>query len=466
MPTVSFDVYSKAFPQISNRIRAIVALPTSPNAAVMTIIDSTAGHPERVWSFNGLPRNNYIFSLDEINGADVPITNLALFNVRPGSIDGGVSRDDEQITVDITPGLVSGTNTFVFDGTGGPAKPNYLGWSIVPSELEGGRGIMIKDEDYTWDAVTGTFTLLIENDQFQSGVTYNIHFNDKAAPTQAVPTILDAKVKLITASTTLTTEDIGCEVIVEPNADYIEVGLPDIGSSAEGRKTRISVFAATQVCVKILSSATIKFGRGNIYILNNESIEIFAYNGEWRVANAVGNFISCGTSVSHDMLQSTLFNVQLLDGTAGLKTKFARIYNEIVINLPATQRCNFDDWTTGNNKYLFSLANSSDPANANRFHFPDRRGLYERNNKIGKAGDYLNSDIVQHSHNFAGDDSMINWNTDPTLWTPRKADGMGTARPGDLNSSNGSGHFIFKTSDTGGTETRPESYLINKYVLL
>lgn len=471
MATVSFDVISKAFPQITNRIRATVSLPTSPNAAVATIIDSTAGHPERTWSFNGLPRNNYIFSLDEINSENVPISNLALFNIRPGSIEGSVSRDDEQITVDITPGLISGENEFVFDGTGDPAKPNYIGWEIVPSELEGGRGILIKGEDYTWDSQTATFKLIIENDIFQSGVTYNIHFNDKSSAVQSSPTITDFITKVIKDSSLLSVDDFGNHIIFEPNADYIEVTLPDIKTVPQGRKLRLEVFSDTLCCVKLVTNDVIKFARGYIYLMPNESLSIFRFNrdaftDEWRVSEPFGNFISCGTIVSHDSVQASLFNVQLIDGTSGLTTKFARIYNEIVLNLPINQRCNFDEWGVGNNKYLYSLANSLNPVNRNRFHFPDRRNLYERANLNGKAGDYLENQNKEHWHNFAGDDSMINWNADPTLWIPEKADGMGSSRPGDLKNGDGLGHYIFKTSKSGGAEARPNSYLINKYILL
>ena len=54
---------------------------------VASIIDTTAGHPTRVYSFSGLPRNNYGFSLDEIDGSGNVVNNLALFDVVPGQVD-------------------------------------------------------------------------------------------------------------------------------------------------------------------------------------------------------------------------------------------------------------------------------------------------------------------------------------------------------------------------------------------
>lgn len=91
-------------------------------------------------------------------------------------------RGDEQIRVGTTPGLVSGESTALFDGSEvsvGVNRPDYRGWNIVPSELTG-RGILVKDVDYSWDTATGLFTLLGVNDKFVQGVYYNINFDKKA----------------------------------------------------------------------------------------------------------------------------------------------------------------------------------------------------------------------------------------------------------------------------------------------
>ena len=115
MPTVVLDAYSKAYPSITNRIRASVFLETDPFALVASIIDTTVGHPARVWHFPGLPRANYGFSLDEIDSGGAVVANLALFSVVPSQIDGTLVRDDEQIKVGTTPGFDSGLNSVFFD---------------------------------------------------------------------------------------------------------------------------------------------------------------------------------------------------------------------------------------------------------------------------------------------------------------------------------------------------------------
>lgn len=84
-----------------------------------------------------------------------------------------VSRNDEQIRVDTTSGLVSGVNSFTFDGTSG--KLDYRGYEPVFTEISG-RGIMVKGVDYSWNYSTGLFTLLIPLDVFVTNRYYNVHF--------------------------------------------------------------------------------------------------------------------------------------------------------------------------------------------------------------------------------------------------------------------------------------------------
>ena len=117
MATVTLNAYSVAFPTITNSIRAAIYKVSDPTAMVASIIDTTSGHPARTWSFTGLDRTNYLFSLDNIDGSGNVVQNLAAFNVVPANIDGLLSRQEEQIEVGVTPNLVAGTNTATFDGS-------------------------------------------------------------------------------------------------------------------------------------------------------------------------------------------------------------------------------------------------------------------------------------------------------------------------------------------------------------
>lgn len=84
-----------------------------------------------------------------------------------------IVRNDEQIQVGTTAGLVAGASSFTFDGTSG--KPDYRGYEIVPSEING-RSPMVKGIDYSWNYTSGLFQLLISGDKFQNLQWYNIHF--------------------------------------------------------------------------------------------------------------------------------------------------------------------------------------------------------------------------------------------------------------------------------------------------
>lgn len=450
MATVVLNAYSKGYPFITNRLRASVYLQSDPQALIATIIDTTAGHPQRIYSFPGLPRNNYGFNLDEIDGSGNVVNNLAKFDVVPGQIQGYLTRDDEQIQVDFTPGFVSGTNSFVFDGTSG--KPDYTGWKIVPSELTG-RGILVEGLDYSWDSATGTFTLLQGGDKFQTGNYYNIHFDPIVNPiANSYPTLRDFEIEFINNTTVLDASFFGKKLIIEPGPAYIEVTLPPIATVVSGRPLMVEVAGSlTPFCVKFIpdSSDIINWLNGHIYCMTQESFWIYkrvVSPGlfEWRLSEVCGNFKTVGQSVAEDAITG-LINKHLLDGSSVDRFQFGRIYNEYILNLPVTQVVNYDVWNTGNNKYFYSLANSADPGNLDKFHFPDRRGLFERNNNTGKAGDWFTDQIKE-------------------ITIPIYSGGGGGNVGVDKNLNSGGPYKIPQT--LGKTETFPAHYLINKYVLL
>lgn len=469
MATTVLEAYSKAYPSITNRLKAYVTKQSAPLAIIASIIDTTPGHPQRTWAFPGLPRDNYRFRLDEIDAGGLAVQNLADFDVVPGKIDGYLSRADEQIQVGVTTGLVAGASTFVFDGTGG--KPDYVGWDITVAELYA-RGIMQKGTaDYSWDKDTGTFTLLTVGDIFATGQWYNIHFNPiNNTAGGSYPTLRDFGVNLITADTIINDTYFGKKLIVEPSGTTLNITLPSIATIVEGRPLMIETSESASVyCVRVVTvDGIIKWLRGDIRMLPGERVSLYVYIRagvpEWRVCDVDGNFRNLGMIVSEDNVPADVFNKQLLDGSIVDKDQFGRIYNEHVLNLPLTQVCDFDSWSTGNNKYLYSFANSVNPSFANKFHFPDRRDLYERANNTGKAGDYQADTVgpltsitfeIRNGAQGSGTGSMLNTGFAgqdiPAEWLP--------------NGAPGSEKYI-KANITSGAETRPKSVLQNKYVLI
>lgn len=460
MPTATLNAYTKAYPLITNRIKASVLSATSPFAVVASIIDTTVGHPARTYDFLGLPRNNYGFSLDEIDGGGSVVQNLALFSVVPGDIGTLLTRDDEQIQVDVTPGLVSGATSFTFDGTSG--KPDYIGWEIVPAELAGGRQIMVRGVDFSWDSLTGIFSLLTPGDTFNNGAYYNIHFNPiQQAAGNSYPTITDFEINYVKVDTTLDDTYFGKKLLVDPTGVYTEITLPDIATIPDGRKMMVEVIGSGTACVKFIpdGSDVINWLRGNIFCNKQESFSIYKFTNpdtltpEWRVCDVDGNFKTVGQSVGDDSDIADVFNRILLNGASILNTQYARLYNEFVLNLPSSQVVNYDDHATGNNKYLWSLANSADPGNLNKFKIPDRRGLFERNNNTGKPGDYF-SEMIKSTGLSITLPYVQNFGSSATFGV---TDGNPGGPPGGVT--------IPVTIGTG-TETRPNNYLINKYVLI
>lgn len=448
MPTTTLNAYASAYPLVINRIRASIFKQSSPQAIIASIIDTTIGHPVRQYNFPGLPRNNYGFSLDVIDSSGNAIQNLSLFSVVPSTIDGLLTRNDEQIKCDTTIGFVSGTTTFIFDGTVG--KPSYIGWDIVPSELTG-RGILTKDLDYTWDKITGLFTLLQAGDVFQTSQYYNIHFEPiQNTAGNSILTINDFSSKLIIADYSILLEDFSNKIVLEPAGGYLVATLPDISTVVEGRKLMLE--GSGNGCSKIstINGQSINFNRGLLFILPNESLSIYKFKRatnvfEWRVFEAYGNYKNVGQLTSDDCIESMALGKILLDGRSASTTINARLYNDFVLNLPLIQVCSFDQWSVGNNIYLYSLSD----ANGN-FKVPDRRGLFERNSSfITKAGDYQDADTF-FTYNYSSGTPLAGGQTT----------GLGY-QAGNPNQY----QFRYKQI-TVGTETRPVNYSTNKYVLL
>ena len=459
MSTVVLNLYTKAYSSISNRIRCAV-IASDGVTVIASQIDTTSGHPQRTWTFPGLPRNNYGVSLDEIDGGGNPVNNLALFSVVPGQIDSGLIRPDEQLKVGaVSSGMVAGLQVATFDGSAG--KPDFRDWNIVPSELTG-RGILVRGVDYSWDSLVGTFTMLQSGDVFQPDQWWNFHFDSKSSTAgNSYSTVNDFTARIVTVSDTVLISDFGNAIIAEPAGELLTESLPSILNMPVGRALKYEVSPGVLSCVRIVpfGADVIKFGTGIIYILPGESIKIYVYsrngNKEWRVLDYSGNFASVGKIVSFDQTGAGLKNLQAMDGSSVSVLKYARIYNELVLNIPLLQVVNYDDWATGNNKYFFSLANSANPLNAGKFLFPDRRSLYQKNNSTGKAGDLVNAQVGEFDLTipFPTGDGFLNHPYLPTAL----GKGLNQNAPFDLVK-------IFPTNT--GKENLVKSYIINQYIQL
>lgn len=464
MATVVLNIMSVAFPSITNRLRASVYLQSDPQAFVASQIDAIAGHPKRVWSFPGLPRNNYGWALDEIDGADALVQRIAFFDVVPSEIDGSLTRDYEQIEVDVTPGLVSGVNNFTFDGTetsvgSGIFKPDYRGWEILISEY-GGVGFLIKDVlDFSWDSSLGLFTLLSAGAVLANGQWYTVEFvPQENTQGNSYPTVTDFTIRLLTATGNILSSDFGNEIIVEPADTYIELSLPPILTVPQGRKLMVHFSPGIDSCSNFLSvDAPITFLRGKLLACPNESFSVYRYkrpddSNEWRVSDCDGNFKTVGQVVGDDSTASNVFNKYPLNGDSIETLRYARLYYEIVLNLPPGQVVDYDSWSGDVTKY--SLDNSSNPSAQGHFHVPDRTNCFEQNGDGTNAGNFASGQVGE----FTDDVVIPLANTSiGMVGTGKITSGNEANEPTDLDPI----HLTFNA----GKENYPTNYLINKYVL-
>jgi len=188
MSTVALNIYTSAYPSITNRITCRIYAQSDPLAIIASAIHN-APHLADTWSFPGLVRTNYLFRFFEIDGGGAIIQQLGDdMDVVPGSAGGVNYKASQQIEADITVGFTSGVNTFKFDGTSG--SPDWRGWDIDTIDRIG-TGPMKKNADYSWVPGTGIFTLLAAGDVFAPNEWFNVQFVTQVTDvTDSVSTII------------------------------------------------------------------------------------------------------------------------------------------------------------------------------------------------------------------------------------------------------------------------------------
>ena len=473
MSTVVLDIYTSAWPSITNNIQCNVYAQSSPLAVIASITDTTTGHPARTWSFPGLVRANYRFEFLEITSGGTVVQSLGSMTVVPPSQSNYTFRVPIQIQCGVTSGVTSGTNVLLLDGTSG--CPDIRTWDINIERIS--MGTMKADVDYSYNKSTGSITLLNTDDIFQPNEWFNITFIPQAGTvTESVPSLNVFKaLSFINGNYSVSTNDFGAKLIIKPTTGngYLELTLPDISTVVENRVLFIEM--ASGNCAKFIthSGDTINWmgSRTNLFICPNEMVAIYKAidpsgpTSYWRIHDAFGNFLNVGQVVTEDQIQANVFNKIALVGNQCDIYQHARLYNDFVLNLPSSQVCNYDDWSAGNNKYKYSLANSASYLNLNKFMVPDRRNMFERiTDGTRKAGEYQADQMIQHQH-----ETTIG--TLPTTLFGRGLlnrllgfyQGTGTSKT-DLSGPmvNSSGAAISNT----GTEVIVKNVAVNKYVLI
>lgn len=443
---------SKAYPDITNRIRGSVKS-WDGATTIVSIIDDTAGHPARLWNYPGLPRNNYQWILEEINGGGIAIRTLSEFMVTPSTVDGLLTRDKEQLQVDATDsGLVSATNTATLDGTGG--IPDFRGWKVAIAEYGDIRNLLVEGLDYTWDSDLGKLDLL-QGEYFQPSAWWTFLFIAQSQTQgNSSPIINDYSTRLLTVTTNIVYEDFGNAVLIKQVGVYGEYSLPDITTIPVGRPLEVEVGSSGILASKFKTYGAdiIAFLRGNLIAYPGESFTIVRYqntdlSNEWRVKFPSGNFARVGDVIGANSIQSGMLLAKLANGDSVSTLSYARIFNDIVLQLPPAQRSTYAAHGTGNNKYLFSAEGTG--GDAGKFYLPDLRGLWIAANNSGKAGDFLAAQTGEVVIPIPVADTF-----NGHFGTPTKA-GSGDDNPTTIN-----------VTVNDGQKSRPDTVLLNQYILI
>jgi hypothetical protein len=450
----------------SNNVKVALYKESDPLAEVtsQTFANIAGVVPERQWSFPGLDRTNYICKVLEVDGSDNILQQYNRFEFVPNENE---TEWKDPILIQIGATAIPGGSGAFPAGVNTVTVPDWKNWDIQAERI--GAGTMKKTIDYTWNEATGVWTLLAVGDVFVDGeyffVTFAPRVNIGGGVNNASGALFSQR-KLVTNSLTLTASDIGKKILVQGAVSYLEITLPDITTVVENKITFFEFGRGTLKCAR-LKTATgqiidwLQGTRASLYGCPNETLELYKVvnldtSQAWRVNNSDGNFKSVGQHVNEMITSGGVFNKVLLDGTAISSNDYARLYNDYVLRLPSSSVCNYADWGTGNNKYKYSFKDSG----TGLFHVPDLRDKYERMvsasnlaaayqaNTVGPH--YHISGIYEDSSDYAdGSASPNNIGVHATV-TP-----VVTSAP-----TNSSGSLL------GGTESRPETIVVNKYVLV
>lgn len=464
MSTITFNVTSSSKPSITVNHLKYALYKDSDLTTIVTSQSFAPAHPQRTVTFPGLARDNYRFRLLEVLPDDVTIVRELLYtDFTPGN-DSIIYYEPIEIQADVTVGLVHGTTSFTFDGTAGT-----FDWRNRTISVERvGQGTMQAAVQYLWVPATGVFTLLTVGDTFQSNELFVVSFGLIVGSSGGVPPTVGVSLfkstRIITGNTTLTSADIGKNIIMKGLSNYFQINLPDITTCPDSIITWFESGIGNHDCIRIATSGGqtidwLKGARTDMKIGRCESFGIYkeVSTSQWRIHQADGNFRTVGRFIYTDADLTKEFNCLLCDGSLVPVTSGARLYEDFVQQLPPAQVCNYIDHGTGTNKYKFSYASGGS------FFLPDLRNLYLRNSDGSNIpGDFHDQMYKAHGHGIATSNGPASGNN--------TADPVRATGTGSVASTQGiewvSGGDTLTIRKSGGTETRPVSRITKVYVLI
>jgi hypothetical protein len=255
-------------------------------------------------------------------------------------------RLDMFLVADSTPGF-SSTGISYTDAT-------LIGWTF--SNERRGFGTMQPGNDYSYDATTGTWTLLATIDNptpsIAPGEMFILHFQPKIVT--LVPVVNSANIISdsydITADISLDVTHMGKCGLIAGSGDHLTVTLPALSTIPDNKLLFLISQGGSHInaTIKSFGSDSIKFLGGSpvsIIMGQCERLWMFKKNGFWNVLSADGNFKTVGEvfdSYSNDT--SVILNAIFANGGTISRVTFARITDYVTNKLDPSQVVNDADW--------------------------------------------------------------------------------------------------------------------------
>lgn len=227
-------------------------------------------------------------------------------------------RDNEYLTVDASPGLVSGTNTYV--------DPTLIGWAIwldIPGPGTAFPGVGV---DYTWNPLTGTLTYLLAN--WNPGQRIVIHPEPQitAAAPPSVSSVTSGQI--ITASRALLNTDKNQALYVQSAFSTIILNLPSLATVADYDHIVLYSSGGSHINASFPTNGTDKILRGSLITQliagQGEKFDFFKSNGVWNMDTENRNVDIVGEIV-HKYSKADL-NIFFADGSLLSRTTYPRLF--------------------------------------------------------------------------------------------------------------------------------------------
>lgn len=477
MANVFFNL-KVTWPTVTNDIRVSVYNASDLNTPIATQ-QQNAPHLDQQFSFPGLPRVNFVYKIQEYSiDGDTFISNLGQANFVPANDE---MMYKPSVLIEVGASVIPGTEASIWpDGTNTVNVPDWIGWELQASGRNGQypwRRDINTQIDITWDPLTGDLTLNNIDDVFQPGEFLYFEFDPIINESSGGVSTGGggngwSEILVVTTDTTLNASDIGKKILIIPSGNYLEITLPDYTDIEANKITWFEMDAnATQKCalVKTFSGQNITWLEvsSNLYICNNESFELYkrvvsAGVYQWRIQNAVGNFLTAGDFFWSDLTTDKIFNATLADGGNRDYQQYARLYNRHIVRNGGGLA--YASWSSANlyTRVKFSLKETS----GNNFRVPDfiTTPMYMR---AGNSTDFFPMKLLQHQHmQSIGDLPVPTFGQTPSGQTMVTGEYGGTgnnrldltSRSTSFNSATG----LYEIID--GTENNPNSRISRLYI--